>query len=129
MGRDEPAVDIDAVKDSYRSHGFMCFHLCHAVMRFGFTRVAVSLRTQAQDFSVARERIGVTSKWRQCSCRTCQRVCWPAAKKRGALDGPPRGTTAGSSDGDCAGWYRADQMLDCEEIAFAALPFGDAAES
>jgi NAD(P)-dependent dehydrogenase (short-subunit alcohol dehydrogenase family) len=34
----------------------------------------VSLRTPAHNFSVAQERVGVTSKRRQCSCRTCQTV-------------------------------------------------------
>jgi hypothetical protein len=29
MGSDELAVDIGAIKGSYWSRGFTCFHLCH----------------------------------------------------------------------------------------------------
>jgi len=36
--------------------------------------LSVSLRTPAHNFSVAQKRVGVTSKRRQCSCRTCQTI-------------------------------------------------------
>src|SRR5713101_2750865 len=34
----------------------------------------MALRTPAHNFSLAQKRVGVTSKRRQCSCRTCQTV-------------------------------------------------------
>src|SRR5580704_2291960 len=43
-------------------------------MRFRLTKVAMALRTPARNFSLAQKRVGVTSKRRQCSCRTCQTV-------------------------------------------------------
>src|SRR5882762_8089243 len=81
MGCDELAIDIGAIKGSYWSRGFMCFHLCHPSRGFGFNKVAVSLRTPAHNFSVAQKRVGVTSKRRQCSCRTCQTILRPRARR------------------------------------------------
>jgi len=48
MGSDELAIDVGAIKGSYWSRGFICLHLCHFSLGFGFAKVAVSLRTPAQ---------------------------------------------------------------------------------
>jgi hypothetical protein len=72
MGSDELAIDVGAIKGSYWSRGFICFHLCHFSLGFGFTKVAVSLRTPAHNFSIAQKPVGLTSKRRQRSCRTRQ---------------------------------------------------------
>src|SRR5208282_3710174 len=74
MGCDELAIDIGAIKGSYWSRGFMCFHLCDLSLGFGFTKVAVLLRTPANSFNMTQKLIGVTSKRRQCSCKMCQTI-------------------------------------------------------
>lgn len=51
MGSDELAVDVGAIKGSYGSRGFMYVHLCSPFRGFGFTKVAVSLRSPAHNFS------------------------------------------------------------------------------
>jgi len=51
-------------------------------MSFGFTKVAMTLRTPAHNFSLAQKWVGVTSKRRQCSCRTCQTVYCRATAPR-----------------------------------------------
>src|ERR1700731_4646906 len=49
----------------------------------------MALRTPAHNFSLAQERVGVTSKRRQCSCRTCRtvycRATAPSSNLRAAI--------------------------------------------
>lgn len=59
----------------------------------------MALRTPAHNFSVAQKRVGVTSKRRQCSCRTCQtvycRATAPSSNLRAAVS-LPQGGPAGA---------------------------------
>src|SRR6184192_4145541 len=71
----------------------------------------MALRTPAHNFSLAQKRVVVTSKRRQCSCRTCQtaycRTTAPGSNLRAAIS-LPQGGPAGA-----VGSRRAQGALLC----------------
>src|SRR6266481_863005 len=79
----------------------------------------MALRTPAHNFSLAQKRVGVTSKRRQCSCRTCQtvycRATAPSSNLRAAIS-LPQGGPAGAvgsrrAQGGLTLWFGGRPLL------------------